>query len=253
MLRLFIATLSCALYIVLPLHAAEAQESPTAAADLARMESDLTFFVAESKRDREVLGLTTVGFAAVLVPVGVVVRMRGDGESDLVSGALIFGGATPLIPAVASIFPARVETLAIDLERARARGLGDEAVVADIETSWRAAAETSHKRRVRIGIVGSVLGAAALGTGLTFMLARPPSFGLSETTQYTLGSAFFGAAVPITALSIRMLTLPSVEERSWDAFVSGGLAPRAGSASRLPSLAVMPTHGGAMGSLGMMF
>jgi hypothetical protein len=226
----------------------------SAATDLARMDAELALFADRSRRERLTLGLTTLGLAAVLVPAGVVVASRSDGESELVAGALILGGATPLIPiALLSSYPSKIENVQTDFLAREAAGRPSSEVVEETEKDWRRAAEQGHSARLYVGVAGLALGVAALTTGLIFDLARPGFGGLRETTQYSLGSAFLGAGVPISEIGIRSLFVMSQEELSWDAYERMKLGVGETSTALRPSVSLAPTPGGAYATLALTF
>jgi hypothetical protein len=256
--RALLGIVSAALVTMLAKVASAASpDAPEAASEtasetvlLARMDAELELFAEQARAARLVLGLTTLTFAAVLVPTGVTVATRPGDESRLVAGGLILGGATPLIPAITALFPSKVESLRQDSRARQAAGRPASETLQAIESGWRSAAEENRKDRMYVGIAGLVLGSAALATGLVFMLERPGFGGLDETTQYTLGSAFIGAGVPIGSLAFRTLVQPSVEETSWEAYRRmkiGG--PSSASVLPIPSLSVVPARGGAIGAL----
>jgi hypothetical protein len=234
---------------------ADPEATPTPGdVDLARMDAELQYFAQEARASRTVWGLTTLGLTAVLVPTGFAVRLRSDNESHLVGGGLILGGLTPLIPAVTTLFPSKVEGLQVDFETQRAAGRPASEILLATEARWREAAEENRRERLYVGVAGLVLGTAALAAGLVFMLEPSGFGGLDETTQYTLGSAFIGAGVPITTLGLRTLTVPSIEETSWEAYRRMKLgAPAQTPLLTLPSLSVTPARGGGVAVLGARF
>jgi hypothetical protein len=226
--------------------------TPSDSVSLARM--DLEYFAEQARAARILLGLSTLGVATVLVPTGVVLRTRPDNESHLVAGGLILGGATPLIPAISALFPSAVERLSLDAQARQTAGRPASETLRVIEDGWREAAEQNRRSRLYIGVAGLVLGSAALAAGLVFMLEPSGFGGLSETTQYTLGSAFIGAGVPISALGLRSLVVPSIEETSWEAYVrlKAG-APASAPPVSLPSVSVAPARGGGLAVLSATF
>jgi hypothetical protein len=232
---------------------AGAPQASSDAVDLARMDAELQYFAREARLERTFAGSVSLGFAAALVPTGVVVATRGDNESHLVAGGLIAGGATPLLPAFFTLFPSKVEGLEKDFQARQAAGRPASETLAAMERAWFIAAERNRANRIHVGIAGLALGGAALGTSLVFLLAKPGLGGISETGQYAVGSALLGAGVSITTLSLRSLLLPSVEETSWEAYQRAkvGSPPRA--AWVLPSVSVAPTRGGGVAVLGASF
>jgi hypothetical protein len=223
------------------------------AVDLALMGAELEYFAWQARRDRAFAGLISLGFAAALVPTGAVVATRGDNESHLVAGGLIAGGALPLLPAVFTLFPSRVEGLEGDFRARLAAGRPASETIRAVEAGWRIAAERNRTSRTYVGIAGLVLGVGALTTSLVFLLAKPGLAGLDETSQYAVGSALLGAGISITTLGLRSLVMQSVEETSWEAYRRTKFASPSLSAWSAPALSVAPVRGGGVALVGVTF
>ena len=232
----------------------EAPDATNAEADLARMDAGLALFADRARRERLTVVLTTLGLAVVMVPSGVALASRSDGESQLVTGALILGGATPLIPAALfSAYPSKIENVQAAFLARRAAGRTPSEVVDETEQEWQRAAKRSRSVRLHVGAAGLVLGVAALTAGLIFDLARPGLGGLSETTQYSLGAAFLGAGVPISGIGVGSLLVMSQEELSWEAYERMKLGANGSSTTLRPSVSLAPTPGGAYATLTLTF
>ncbi|HEV8245531.1 MAG TPA: hypothetical protein VGP93_07175 [Polyangiaceae bacterium] len=218
--------------------------TPRVERDLRRLGTQLQLYSEEANRIRVATALSGLGIGSALLPSGLVLLGRTDGLARSVVIGMISGGAAQLLSVPLVFLPTRMDQIYADF-MARPISSESEATIAAIEGEWREAAERSRSRRRIVGATLLIVGGTSLATGLTFLLANEGIFGMSRTTQYTLGGVTMGAGVPMTTIGVHLLLQSSLEETSWRAYHS--MKQASGDAFRAPSLGVAPLPGGALG------
>ncbi|MFT3699331.1 MAG: hypothetical protein QM831_39650 [Kofleriaceae bacterium] len=144
---------------------------------------------ADARARREATIATGVIAGAGFVPLGAVLAERPDDAARAAGIGMIFAGGIPCLWSALAFGPSRIEQLADDVDA----GVVDPQRALD---EWRVIAEDEHHRRIRSGIVESVLGLATIAIGVSL---------LRDNSRITPGSVLVGAGVPIVQLGVRSL------------------------------------------------
>jgi hypothetical protein len=222
-----------------------ASPDAASAASVARTRAELGAYAEQARRARLATNITTLAAAAILIPAGSVLWSRADPLSSTLGPGMALGGAIPLLFMPATLFPSKMERLRKQFDAWQAAGASDPWLLQRLDTEWEKAARSAHKRRVIVGAVDLTLGAAALGTGLFFLLADPVA-NMDHNGQFALGSSLAGTGLPVATFGVRSLIQKSLEETSWEAHCAAwGLGEPVGKAVSLAHAGVVPLRGGA--------
>jgi len=222
--------------------------------DLKHLATELDFFTAEARRARTAESLASLAIGTVIVPAGVVLLHRTDGVSQALVIGLIIGGSAQVASAPFGFLPTRMDEIRSDLREIRWKDPDSKETVRAIEDEWRDAAASTRRRRKIVGTTMLSVGVASMATGLTFLLAPSGVFGMSRSTQYTLGGVLTGSAIQMTSLGVRFIFEWSAEETSWESYRNMKAdAPSLRSAASSASIGVVPMRGGAVASASLAF
>lgn len=246
--RAQLAALLCGLSVIQAVSTTHADEP-----SITRLGDEIEVYAERARQDRVAANITTLAAAASLVPAGIVLWGRSDSLAHTLGVNMTFAGGIPVVFMIGTLFPSRMERLRDDLALARASGASDAELQASIETKWAGAARSARKQRKIAGWVDLLLGTAATGTGLFFLLSDPVA-GLGRDNQYALGYAIAASGVPLTVFGVRSLVQDSLEEVSWDAHrAASGLAAPAARPAPAPSAGLVPLRGGVEAVAGFAF
>jgi hypothetical protein len=203
---------------------------------------------AQSEREhgyRWVGGFAELAVGATLLPAGVALYSR---HGSALTGSMIGLGAAGLLGGLGTLTLGGDASAHLDAERAmvdaRARGLGDAAVLAAGEQSLKNAAERARLERRVGGLVCTGLGAVALGLGATFASADFTGRGFDREQQDGVAMALLLGGAIATTEGLRAAILPSSAEVTWETYEKTARARTQG-ASPSVAFGMAPSPGGA--------
>lgn len=219
----------------------------SAAVDLDRLVKELDQFAQEAHRTKVATAVTGLSIGAAVVPAGIILLERTDGVSQALVIGMIVGGSAQLLSVPLSLIPTHMDDIRNELRDRIAQNAPTRDTVHAIEVEWRGAAVSARTKRFRVGGTLLSAGIVSLATGLTFLIASQGVFGMSRKTQYTWGGVAMGTGMSITTIGTRFMLEWSPEETAWEAYRTMK-ADRVVVEGRptLPSIAVVPTDGGAL-------
>ena len=222
----------------------------------ARLESTMAYYREQMQSYRVWAPLGGAAIAAAAIPAGVVLFDKGQpfaGGIALGTGIGVAAGA--LLVALSSGSP--MGSVGDAFYEARKRGESDAAVVEAAERAWKKQADEARRGRRVGGPILSIVGAAALGTGVWFAVTPDRIGNLSSGEQAGIGAALiFGGSLGVLS-GLQHICFATPVESSWEEYkrhtgrAGVGLQPR--KADVTPRLAVVPTQGGAYASAALSF
>jgi len=236
---------------------ARADDGPVAkpqsvAVDLKRLGVELDLYAAEAHRKRLAAALTGLVVGSALVPAGFILLERTDGVSRALVIGMIIGGSADIVSVPLIFIRTRMDEIR-DAFMRRQTSLDSETTVRVLQNEWRRAAAASQRKRNLLGTTMLVTGGVLLATGVTLLLAPEGVLGMSRQTQYTWGGVLMGVGVPVGTIGVGFLLEWSPEETSWEAYRTMTFDARSPARPRWPSIAAVPTAGGAMAFATMQF
>ncbi len=211
-----------------------------AARDLARA-SIILEQAADSGRDsRHAAFVVGLGTAAVLVPTGLALDVRGGDVPRTVGTGLLASAGGALFVSALALRPSSGEELLDSYSEWRASGMPDAQLLERTERAWSERADAAAGRRALWGTLETAGGGLFMLCGSALLLA-PPVAGLSRAAQYRVGSLLLGSGVPFFSFGVHSLFQKSPVETSWIAY-RGGRASAPAAATL--SLGAQPIPGG---------
>jgi hypothetical protein len=215
----------------------------------AQLEAGIEEAAEQGHASRTANAIAGAAGAAVLLPAGIALTQRSDAVSQSVGAGLAVNGGVSLLLMALSLWTSHPELLASRFAVRRASGLPHDTLVRETEADWSAAADASARRRQTAGVVEVVLGTALTAAGTAILLAPSGMFGMSQNTQYTVGSLVLGPGLPLVSVGVHSILLKTPEEASWHRY----RARAAPSSLSLASVGIAPTQGGASAFATMSF
>jgi hypothetical protein len=245
-------------------HADEPKPIPQPAdVDLDRLDKELDLFEASAHRTRIATAVAGLTIGCTTVPAGIILLKRTDGVSQALVIGMLVGGSAQLLSVPLSLIPTRMDDIRKQLKARIAEDAAPHHTVRTIEVEWRDAADAARKKRFRVGGALLTFGVISLGTGLTFLIADAGIFGMSRKAQYTWGGVAAGTGISVSTIGTRFLLEWSPEESAWEDYrtmkadgpaMKGTPAPpKANAGVSLPTLAFVPTSGGALALASLTF
>jgi hypothetical protein len=234
--------------------------------DLARLDRELDLFEAEAHRTRVATAIAGLTIGCTTVPAGLILLERTDGVSQALVIGMLVGGSAQLLSVPASLIPTRMDDIRQQLKARIADDAAPHRTVHTIEVEWRDAADAARRKRFRVGGALLTFGIISMGTGLTFLIASEGIFGMTRKAQYTWGGVSAGTGISVSTIGTRFLLEWSPEESAWEDYrtmkadgppMKGPPAPpnppKASAGVSLPTLAFVPTPGGALAFASLTF
>jgi hypothetical protein len=212
----------------------------------------LEAFAAEARgrRAAEALGEAALGLGTI-VP-GAVLMGRNDPTLQLVGTSLVVVGAAQLLTVPALFISTPIEQLDGKYKDAIARGEDPGMVGRRTEAELFGLAERRRSSRVIYGATSLVLGLAAFGTGIVFLVQPAGILGLDQQSQYVWGSVLTGIGGAFVVGGLRGIFERTPEETAWAAYAGTSL-PRGSTSSLRVVPVVGPTAHGLAGGLQLVF
>lgn len=129
---------------------------------------------------------------------------------------LVVGGVSTGLSLMGMIFPSDAERLGYQHSSAEGGHSSEEARA--LEQDWAKLADSARKERIAGGVVGLLLGAGNLGTGIAFAAGAGD---LSDNQQAGWGGLLMGTGVMMLSGSTLSLLMPSDAEASYSGFMEG--------------------------------
>ena len=228
--------------------------------DLERLDKELDLFEASAHRTRIATAVAGLTIGCTTVPAGLILLKRTDGVSQALVIGMLVGGGAQLMSVPLSLIPTRMDDIRKQLKARIAEDAAPHHTVATIEVAWRDAADASRRKRFRVGGALLTFGVISLGTGLTFLIASQGIFGMSRRAQYTWGGVAAGTGISVSTIGTRFLLEWSPEESAWEDYRTRKAVgpamkapPKASAPVSLPTLAFVPTSGGALAFATLLF
>jgi hypothetical protein len=255
--RALLSLLAAAPILTMSSGASAADPKPVAqpaGVDLDRLGKELDLYAAEAHRTKVATAVTGLTIGSAVVPAGIILLGRTDGVSQALVIGMIVGGSAQLLSVPLSLIPTRMDDVRKQLRERLAQNAATRDTVHTIEVEWRDAAVSARTKRFRVGGALLTFGLVSLATGLTLLIASEGIFGMSRKAQYTWGGVAMGTGMSTTTIGTRFLLEWSPEETAWEAYGTMrydrvAMAERA----RWPSIAFVPTSGGALASASLIF
>jgi hypothetical protein len=192
-------------------------DSPSAHAELERLEGELQLAIDQERRGRRARAYAGMALGAALVPLGVVLLKREDPVQSALGVGVVVAGSGQLLTGLSMLAPTPVQRLAEEHHRRKQDGASAEALLAETEKRWRTQAKVEHTVRRAVGLAYTTMGAALLPAGATLLLMRGQLFDMGRQTQYKLGAALLGMGAPFVGFGLIQLFEAGPLERSYEA------------------------------------